>query len=255
MQVPRLLLTVCAVTICAGFISVRANDTPEQAAARAALEQKMRELDAQESPTNTAPAAPQNEATPPSATATSTPPAASNTEPPAGAQAALEQKMREMDTQEQPRTNDIVVVSNAVVVVVPPQSAPGMAAPPAAQPAMMPPPDGSSLFAPATPASSENAAQAAARVALEQNMTGLNGQGMTAQPASSQTPSVLFTPSSGASGASAGNEPGYQPMVAPPLPISADKQAQLQALNARYFANLISPEEYFKQRAQILAAP
>jgi hypothetical protein len=41
----KLLPTVCAVALCASFISVRADDTPVQAAARAALEQKMSEID------------------------------------------------------------------------------------------------------------------------------------------------------------------------------------------------------------------
>jgi len=45
MQIMKLLPTVCAVGICASFISVRADDTPVQAAARAALEQKMSEID------------------------------------------------------------------------------------------------------------------------------------------------------------------------------------------------------------------
>ena len=45
MQIFKLLPTACAVVICASFISVRADDTPVQAAARAALEQKMSELD------------------------------------------------------------------------------------------------------------------------------------------------------------------------------------------------------------------
>jgi hypothetical protein len=44
-------------------------------------------------------------------------------------------------------------------------------------------------------------------------------------------------------------------MVAPALPISADKEQQLDTLLAQYKANLISPEEYQKQRAAILAAP
>ena len=46
MQIFKLLPTVCAVVICANFISVRADDTPVQAAAREALERKMKELDA-----------------------------------------------------------------------------------------------------------------------------------------------------------------------------------------------------------------
>jgi hypothetical protein len=53
----------------------------------------------------------------------------------------------------------------------------------------------------------------------------------------------------------AGNEPGFTPIVAPPLPISAAKQQQLAALLAQYEADQISPEEYHKQRAAILAGP
>jgi hypothetical protein len=52
-----------------------------------------------------------------------------------------------------------------------------------------------------------------------------------------------------------GNEPGFAPIVAPPLPISAAKQQQLAALLAQYEADQISPEEYHKQRAAILAGP
>ena len=103
----------------------------------------------------------------------------------------------------------------------------------------------------------DNPAQAAARAALAQAMPGLNQEQLTAQtPAPSQTRPARSASSPASSNASyAGQEPGFQPIVAPPLPISADKQAQLRALNASYIANQIPPEEYFKQRAQILAAP
>ena len=33
------------------------------------------------------------------------------------------------------------------------------------------------------------------------------------------------------------------------------KEQQLQALNAKYIANQISPEEYFKQREAIVSGP
>ena len=52
-----------------------------------------------------------------------------------------------------------------------------------------------------------------------------------------------------------GKELGLTPITAPPLPISADKQARLKALTDKYIANQISPEEYFKQREAILAGP
>ena len=48
MQIPKLLPAVCVAVICASFISVRADDTPVQAALRAALDQKMSELDKQQ---------------------------------------------------------------------------------------------------------------------------------------------------------------------------------------------------------------
>ena len=54
---------------------------------------------------------------------------------------------------------------------------------------------------------------------------------------------------------SAGKEPGFTPIVAPPLPISAAKQQELDALLARYKADQITPDEYQKQRATILAEP
>jgi hypothetical protein len=50
-------------------------------------------------------------------------------------------------------------------------------------------------------------------------------------------------------------EPGLQPIVAPSLPISPDKQAQLQALLAKYMANAITPGQYQTERAKILADP
>ena len=52
-----------------------------------------------------------------------------------------------------------------------------------------------------------------------------------------------------------GKELGLKPIESPLLPVSAAQQAQLQALLAKYKANQITPEEYYKQRAEILAQP
>ncbi len=52
-----------------------------------------------------------------------------------------------------------------------------------------------------------------------------------------------------------GKSLGFQPIEAPPAPVSAQKQAALQSLLSRYMANQISPEEYQKERAAILAGP
>jgi hypothetical protein len=52
-----------------------------------------------------------------------------------------------------------------------------------------------------------------------------------------------------------GKELGFKPIESPLLPVSAAQQAQLQALLAKYKANQVTPEEYHKQRAEILAQP
>ena len=168
--------------------------------------------------------------------------------------------MSELDraTQQQKQGAPILVNSSGAVIVETPtnQPAPKMAAPTAAQSAMTPPPGGSSLYAPATPTSPDAEAQTTAQAALQQKMAELNQGQMAAPPGAPETRSTFFGSSPApANAAYAGKEPGFQPIVAPPLPISAGKEAQLQALNARYLANQIPPEEYFKQRAQILAAP
>lgn len=164
MQVSKSLLIVCTMALCAGVISIRAQDTPAQAAARAALEQSMEE---------------------PAAAA----PAAHATQPPA-----------------------------APAAVAPAAAS----APMAAQPM-------------------DNEAQAKAREALLQQMD---------QPAATD---VAPAKKSGAN--TTGNGSGFAPIVAPPLPISAAKKQQLDALLVQYKADQISSEEYQKQRAAILAQP
>jgi hypothetical protein len=52
-----------------------------------------------------------------------------------------------------------------------------------------------------------------------------------------------------------GKNLGFQPVEAPPPPISAQKQAELKDLLAKYMANQVTPEEYHKARAAILAEP
>jgi hypothetical protein len=52
-----------------------------------------------------------------------------------------------------------------------------------------------------------------------------------------------------------GQDLGMKPIAAPALPISASKDARLQALLQKYEADQITPEEYHQQRAAILAEP
>jgi hypothetical protein len=52
-----------------------------------------------------------------------------------------------------------------------------------------------------------------------------------------------------------GKQLGLRPIVAPPLPVSAAKEAQLQVLLEKYEADQITPEQYHTERARILAEP
>jgi hypothetical protein len=52
-----------------------------------------------------------------------------------------------------------------------------------------------------------------------------------------------------------GKELGLKPLHSPLLPITAVQEMELQALLAKYKANQITPEEYHKQRVEILAQP
>jgi hypothetical protein len=100
-----------------------------------------------------------------------------------------------------------------------------------------------------TPAQ-DNPAQASARAALEKMF-----QSPTNAPANvaatNKTPAVA-APTAVKSN---GRNTGLQPMTSPSLPISAAKQAQLYTLLELYKADRITPADYQKQRAAILAEP
>ena len=52
-----------------------------------------------------------------------------------------------------------------------------------------------------------------------------------------------------------GKELGLKSIEAPSLPVSAEVRARLQMLDAKYMADQITPEEYHKQRAEIMGRP
>jgi hypothetical protein len=234
MQFSKFMPLVCAAAFCAGFISVRADDNPAQAAARAALEEKMRELDAQDASTNavtppaivvappdaaqeqpgqpavvtTAPAPTEIQpATMPAETqpAPVTTSADAQTQP--DARAALDQKMRELDAQ-QASTNTVTLP----VITIMPSAAPEQSSEP---------------------------------VKTQPTQTAPVQAPVVATPPSPPPASVNYP----------GKELGLKPIEAPALPISADKEEQLQALLAKYMADQVSPGEYHMQRAAILAEP
>jgi hypothetical protein len=149
MQISKLLPVICAIAVCANFISVRAQDSPAQAAARAALMEKMGEMDAQEASTNAA--APPVTTTPsdatqkqtgqPHAAATTPTPAqeqsapattSSNADEQAANRAALMEKMNELNAQQSPSALPIIVTPSGATVVAPPvAAAPAQTNPPA----------------------------------------------------------------------------------------------------------------------------
>ena len=141
--------------------------------------------------------------------------------------------------------------------VAPPQAKPAAPAPAVvARPAPEP-----------APAAGDNSAQAAARMALGQQLgmpttpsPVVNNTGVTTPESASAKPvptppALLYTPTAPANNNYVGQNLGLKPIVAPGLPINTSKQARLQALLERYKADQITPEEYHKQRAAILAEP
>ncbi len=74
-------------------------------------------------------------------------------------------------------------------------------------------------------------------------------------PATPEVKPGVMSQSNQISTVSPGKELGLKPIDVPALPISATKEAQLRALLAKYKADQITPVEYQKQRAEILAQP
>jgi hypothetical protein len=212
MRFPKPFGILCATALCASILPVRADDNPAQAAARAAVLQKMQEQDA--AGINAAPVA-----TPPSAPAVVAP---------------------------------VIPVPAQPVVVQPVTTIPA----PAPDATMNP-----------TASSTDNAAQAAARAAVLQKMQEQDAAGINAAPSAPvvvapvtsapvettnpmPAPAPVVAPT--APTVAAPSAPIYKPIIAPSLPISADQQARLQALDAKYSANQISPLDYFTQREAIM---
>ncbi|MGB7770049.1 MAG: hypothetical protein WBN22_14535 [Verrucomicrobiia bacterium] len=219
MRISKLYLVVCAAAICASFTTVRADDNPDQAAARAALEAKLRELSVQPAATNAQTSAP---ATPAQPTQPAAPAPASATPPP-----------------------PVAVTPSGASSVAPAQT---MA------PAPMAPSSDHGLFAPVPPPSGS----IPAAMAPEENMPPSTTSAVptavqTPAPAAAQA--IPMESPQTANAIYPGKELGLKPITAPPLPISPMQQAQLQALLDKYDANIITPEQYQAARTKILAEP
>jgi hypothetical protein len=75
---------------------------------------------------------------------------------------------------------------------------------------------------------------------------------MPAKPVAPETMPVPERPLNPANVNYPGKELGLKPFEAPTLPVSAEVRARLQALDAKYLAGQITPEEYHRQRAEIM---
>ena len=222
MRFPKPFGILCATALCVSILPVRADDNPAQAAARAAVLQKMQEQDA--AATNAAPA----------------------------------------DT-----------TPSAPVVVAPVIPVP--AQPVVAQPVTTVPAPAPEATVNPTASLTDNPAQAAARAAVLQKMQEQDAAGINVAPANTTpaapvvvapvtsvpvvttnpmpAPAPVVTPVPAPVAAptmAAPSTPVYKAIIAPSLPISADQQARLQALDAKYSANQIAPLDYFTQREAIL---
>jgi hypothetical protein len=251
MRISKLLSAVCATAFLAGSASVRAQDTPEQAAARAALIEKMSELDTQQSqptnapPTTPPPAAPAPaEAQPapaaPAVPDTNTPPAAVPAPAEAPAPAPAETQPAPVAAAVPGTTPPVVVVTtNGAEQEQTVQPTNAMATPP--------------------PASMPAEAQPPAPVTMVPETNSQPSVALMPPPVVAATPPAKpVAPVASPIPANAGNTGvamGFKPIEAPPLPISAQKEAELQALLAKYMADQVSPDEYQKERAAILAEP
>jgi hypothetical protein len=288
MRISKLWSAICAASFLAGALAVRAQDNPAQAAARAALVEKMGEPNAQPSPptnqmmapaivvtpSGTAVAQPSPPANQTTATATppETPPApagANDTPAQAAARAALMEKMGQPDAQ-QNRPANAMTASPPPVKPMPAETQPASVpavhkttSPRAAvapvrttKPVTAPVPsaDNSGIFTPVPPPSNPGVQPGVNAAPTGTPPSSYQWQNPPpAKPAApAVAPAVKPVP---ANAGYAGKILGFKPVEAPPPPVSAQKVAELQALLARYMANQVSPDEYQKERAAILAEP
>jgi hypothetical protein len=254
MQTPKVSLLLCGLVL-ATTVAVRAEDTPAQAAARAAMLEEISKLNAQQPP----PAAPPAEAAP--------------VEKPAPAKPANDWTKvapAEKPAETTPETEAIQAKKAEAKIV---EVKPAQPVTPAVEQPMATKP----VQPAAVQEAGDNPAQAAARAAMEQKMaemqSGMMPPAVETKPAVSvsQTTSsstrtvsvptpapapVAAVPSQTKPAPATYNYPGkdlgLKPLVAPALPVNTTQQAQLQALLQQYKADQISPEEYFKQREAIL---
>lgn len=269
MRISNLLSALCAAAVCAGATTVRAQNTPAQAAALAALKQKMSEMDAQTPP----PANPSLQpvvVTPAAAPVERTNPAVA---PPPAAPAAVTPVAKPVTpaaprpvarTVAPPRATTPVLVSNSsgFFTPLPPPSNPDT------QTALPAPKTEPAAPLPSVSAGSNPATSTAAKASPPpQVKTTKTTAAKPAEPKQSATPSKEVAKAKSKDKLAAtkakpakpgevvypGKALGFAPIEAPPPPVSAQQEAALHALLDRYMADEITPEQYQVERKKILA--
>lgn len=256
MQPFRVLAAVVAASFAFGAVLARANDTPAQAAARAALQQQMNQMENEQPPgsTNTPPAAPSEPPAAPSEppeTPTAPPEAVKPSQPlqpppivtptpqfstniPVTPELESQMAPAKMSQTNEPATAEMNTRTTLPNLTVPPavlmtnEAAQYPVNPPMA-PLPPPPVEAPSTQPPTTP---ELHPASANPTASPQNPEG--------------GPNIQEPPSTN-------SVPNYDGGIkAPPLPINQEQQAELHNLLQQYMANQITPAQYQERRAQII---
>ena len=281
MQRFRLLPAVVTISLASSALLAHAdNDTPAQAAARAALMQQMNQMDAEQAPGSsnsvTAPVAPSN------APAAQSPPVAQPTPqfstnvpvvtPPETGPVGMSDTKGMPETNVMPEASEPAMAeekgltNNTAAITLPPPSVLTNDAsqypvnPPMAP---LPPPQAEAVTPAPTPTQTLSVTEQTQTHPVAVPMSGSGGEWPT--PVPSNAAAQQFTPGMATSpGASLSQEgldtnstpiQSYAPINAPPLPISPEKQSELQNLLSRYMANQITPVQYQEERARIMAEP
>lgn len=270
MQISKIPLLICALAWGAAVV-VRAEDTPAQAAARAALEAKMKEINSQPPPA----AAPQTAPAQPAPVDK----AKIKAEKLKAKQAAAELKARQ-EAEKQAAQKQEALAAQQKKAAADQAAAEAKARTEAEKQAAQQQKVSQAIVftettAPAAPVVGDTPAQAAARAALLKQLQSGAPQPTTppttqasaapvqktAKPKAKPVPAVQPVVAQPSKPVPAevknypGKELGLKPIAAPASPLDATKEQKLQALLVKYKADQLSPEEYHQQRAAILAAP
>lgn len=223
MQILKKFLVAFALAAIAAPVYLSAEDTDAQALARAALEQKMKELKDGAPATTPQPAAP---------------PAAPQTPPPVQSQPPANPAPQQLVTAP-PASADLIEQARAAMraKMAELQSAKNAGAP--AQP--LPPAQAATPVAAPPPAAAEVKPAKPEKKPAEKKVAKEKAE----KKPESKKPAVENPPA----------QPAFTQMEPPASALPANKEQRLQALLEQYKADKITAEEYHTQRARILAEP